>query len=419
ELLQCVAHGAPLEHQLLVDAVNNKKYESARFLMEHGVVPSNDLIRLGIRNRDLSFIDLIFSCVAQFDDAKVQQMMGMAIDANQLDLLTRLLTPDISVSEELLKQAARRGNKQIIIRLLNHPNTCSVKLCLAYFAEGGLWEFVEPYIDAGLENKEVFLRYAAGQGNVDIVKKLLHAGADINGVDTSGMTPLMHAAYNKRHDMVTLLVNFKARRDSKDISGRTALSIAMSSGTVSHSLYDYLIQPNSPFGLEQDALVGMCIDMKYTNILTQLVDQAGVNPIPQLAKKRLQQIQSIAPIHSPIWKVIQKSLKENPFKGMCLICFEEDQLLCHSVCQERGCKNDICQKCFNQLEKRGQFSKCLICRKNRMYSLEDCFHVSLSASQPQLMVHTQSTSQTQPQAPYFWSIEVSNPLDLALYFLQT
>ena len=62
------------------------------------------------------------------------------------------------------------------------------------------------------------------------IQKALSNGADINGRDQEGMTPLMHAALRGNREIVELLLQKKARVDLVDIFGVTALMQAAWAG---------------------------------------------------------------------------------------------------------------------------------------------------------------------------------------------
>jgi len=64
---------------------------------------------------------------------------------------------------------------------------------------------------------------AATRGHTEIVARLLDAGADVNAVDRSGITPLMRAAQNGRVEMVELLLARGAKVNHTNVAGYTAI----------------------------------------------------------------------------------------------------------------------------------------------------------------------------------------------------
>jgi uncharacterized protein len=67
---------------------------------------------------------------------------------------------------------------------------------------------------------------AVCDGDLDLVKHLLRAGADPNIPENNGITPLMEAAAWGRVDMIPLLVEHGAKLDATDNFGHSALVYA-------------------------------------------------------------------------------------------------------------------------------------------------------------------------------------------------
>lgn len=68
---------------------------------------------------------------------------------------------------------------------------------------------------------------AVFKGNIEIVKSLLKAKADVNLTDSNGMTALIYATINKNHEIVSLLIKAKANREIEDSLGNSALEYAV------------------------------------------------------------------------------------------------------------------------------------------------------------------------------------------------
>jgi ankyrin repeat protein len=73
------------------------------------------------------------------------------------------------------------------------------------------------------------LRNAILVGNVQIVKDSLDSGANVNGRDQDGWTPLMFAAFHGRAEIVKVLLDRGADIRIKDNNGTTALMAAVNS----------------------------------------------------------------------------------------------------------------------------------------------------------------------------------------------
>jgi ankyrin repeat protein len=73
---------------------------------------------------------------------------------------------------------------------------------------------------------------ASANGNIDIVELLLHANANINITDDTGLTPLMSAAYMGNDRVVELLIQKGASLEQRDEKGYTALMFASNAGKI-------------------------------------------------------------------------------------------------------------------------------------------------------------------------------------------
>ena len=63
-------------------------------------------------------------------------------------------------------------------------------------------------------------------GNLENVRRLLEAGADVNGRNVVGDTPLIAAAYTGQPAMVRLLLRFGADATLTNRDGKTAQQLA-------------------------------------------------------------------------------------------------------------------------------------------------------------------------------------------------
>ena len=76
------------------------------------------------------------------------------------------------------------------------------------------------------------LIWAAKRSNIDAMRKAIHSGADLNGVDSGGWTPLFHAAHQGYTEGVKLLIQAGADVNHGKETGFTALFSAVLGGHV-------------------------------------------------------------------------------------------------------------------------------------------------------------------------------------------
>jgi len=70
------------------------------------------------------------------------------------------------------------------------------------------------------------LTVAVGKGDIEIVKKFIEYGADVNQKSEDDMTPLMIAARYNRVEIIKVLLQSGARPEVKNEQGFTALKYA-------------------------------------------------------------------------------------------------------------------------------------------------------------------------------------------------
>jgi hypothetical protein len=79
---------------------------------------------------------------------------------------------------------------------------------------------------AGPVARRASLGLAAGYGDLVTMRQLLDDGIDPNSADSSGMTPMMHAAMRGQREAVQLLLDRGADPALRDESGGSALDVA-------------------------------------------------------------------------------------------------------------------------------------------------------------------------------------------------
>lgn len=91
------------------------------------------------------------------------------------------------------------------------------------------------------------IHYAAVNGHVDCIRKLVEKGVDINRAGPSGKTPLHIAASLNDVEMTKFLLENGAKNTSKDKFGRSALILAVMNGA--YQVASILLAKGAPFDL--------------------------------------------------------------------------------------------------------------------------------------------------------------------------
>ena len=81
-------------------------------------------------------------------------------------------------------------------------------------------------VGCGPSVPDISIHRAAEKGNIEVVKKHLANGADINARDSDGLTPLIQAAFKGHNELVELLIAEGADVNAKDKYGGTTLHVA-------------------------------------------------------------------------------------------------------------------------------------------------------------------------------------------------
>ena len=76
------------------------------------------------------------------------------------------------------------------------------------------------------------LRNAAEHGNISAVKYLMQSGANVNMLDTNGVSPLLLACKGNHLDIVEILLNYTANINSKTYQKDTPLMESCKNGNV-------------------------------------------------------------------------------------------------------------------------------------------------------------------------------------------
>lgn len=153
-----------------------------------------------------------------------KQNLELSASANKtidVDLAIAIVTVDVVVKSELVEEQVRMGMVAIrepfdpLIKAAYKDDLDAVKQLIPTTSDINKW-------DEGTHTSA--LAYAIENGNRDMVKLLLAAGAGVNNANRNGETPLMYLASNASADMVHDLVMARADVNARDEAGATVLS---------------------------------------------------------------------------------------------------------------------------------------------------------------------------------------------------
>ncbi|KAK6780725.1 hypothetical protein RDI58_022909 [Solanum bulbocastanum] len=157
----------------------------------------------------------------------IQFLVSVGSDIDMLD--TQGWTP--------LHFAAHQGHVEAVGVLLNHSNFAKYVV-----TKQGKTAY-ELAIDKGHSKLYDVLQLgdtlhrAARKGDVADIKKCIAEGANVNGKDQNGWTPLHRAAFKGRVEVVKVLVNNRAKLDIVDCVGYTPLHLAIEAGQKDVAMY--------------------------------------------------------------------------------------------------------------------------------------------------------------------------------------
>lgn len=169
-------------------------------------------------------LEALFASVAEHDVAAVSSYLRRGLSADSAD----------KQGNTLLQITARAGDLLMVNTLLSFKANPRLRNALGETAlmlaavEGHL-DVVRRLIDAGSEingDGWTALHYAAWKGRREVCKLLIDNGADIDARGVNGITPVMMAVRSGDLETVKLLVWEVADLDAKTTDGATALSWA-------------------------------------------------------------------------------------------------------------------------------------------------------------------------------------------------
>ncbi len=143
--------------------------------------------------------------------------------------LTQASSPRVGSMEEEFLQAARLGDEEKVLSLLNQGISINVQNKYGWNALG----------------------YAVSKGHYQVARILLERGTNPNEASITGMTPLMIAAMEGNIDGVKLLLNFNADPNAKGQVAKTALMNASARGHI--EVAKLLLQHGADINVHEDA----------------------------------------------------------------------------------------------------------------------------------------------------------------------
>jgi ankyrin repeat protein len=225
--LHWAAHWGDLE---TVDALL-REGANATALNRYGATPLSEAVRIG----GAPLIERLLKAGADpntFTTAQAETVLMKASREGNLEAVKVLLAHEADVNakenfrgQTALMWAAAEGHADIVSLLAAHGAELNVR---SYDRDTSL-----PKMAAGTPAAPIArggltaLLFAARQGEIDCVKALLDAKADINAVDSDGNNALTLAILNTHYDLTQLLIDRGADPNIAAKNGRTALYSAV------------------------------------------------------------------------------------------------------------------------------------------------------------------------------------------------
>jgi len=221
-------------YNLLIEAVEQNNLPMVQFLIQKGVnvneknFKSSTPLIISAENGDKDIVEYLVEHGAQINERNADGETALKVSYTKwnCNIVKYLIEHGANINDTnhlgktLLILAIEENQMEMIQYLLQHA---TLKIDL----EDGLhW---------------TALMYAAKQGNVQIIKRLLEQGANVKHCDSYGDTPLLIAAEYGQEDAVKFFIESKkADINETNHMGWTALMLASKSGNI--PVIDYLIK---------------------------------------------------------------------------------------------------------------------------------------------------------------------------------
>lgn len=264
-----IPHNKPCSERCKQCEETNLEVLRARLGADHPAVQQEedvtveDVLVDAIKRTDLDMIKHCIECAPHLNSCAVLTAAGFAANLEVYQLLIPAgLRPDDSPEEYFtpLTTAAFQGNFPVVSYLLEKnvdPNPFPIlnQLSVVYLAiKNENFDMVKLLVRKGSNFKSNYaLGLAAGTGQLDIVKFLLDAGADINDKAEEffgfqyGHTALYDAVKGNQLEMVKYLLakgadpRIKGREEGNPLTLAQKLGRREIAGLVRHSLWKYLV----------------------------------------------------------------------------------------------------------------------------------------------------------------------------------
>ncbi|XP_055859860.1 serine/threonine-protein phosphatase 6 regulatory ankyrin repeat subunit B-like [Biomphalaria glabrata] len=269
----------------LMLAVRSRDLGTCQFLLEQGANPnilrsqSSMVTALSMANKlyNTQFIRSLLRHGAHFSCSQGLEVLEKAVSCSMYN--------DIIAGETKLSQIKSRQNFETALIVANRHGR-------------------EDLVTRLIQNKVSLGLSLMHTDSLDLIRKIISAGTDVNFTDFSGRTALHKAALSGRLDIVQLLVEAKAHIDAVDQEGNTPLllSIPNSKETIS-----YFIGKSCNIN---------CVNSKGEAPLFKLVKYGFLEQIKELLKKGVY----INVINSSRENALHLAIKEDKYEiAECLI----------------------------------------------------------------------------------------------------
>ncbi|CAN4093150.1 unnamed protein product [Withania somnifera] len=231
-------------------AVKSGNLDSVQVLIESGYIMDNSADRFLHYAAAMDRVDLMeILCLGYADidlnsiDSQGKTALHIAAIHGHVEVIQFLVSvgsdTDMLDSERWtpLHFAAHQGHVEAVDFLLNHSNFSKYALT----KQGKTaYELATDKGDSKLYDLLLLgdnLHRAARTGDVADIKKCIAVGANVNGKDQNGWTPLHRAAFKGRVEGAKILVKHGAKLDVVDDCGHTPLHLAIEAGQKDVAMY--------------------------------------------------------------------------------------------------------------------------------------------------------------------------------------